>query len=113
MPLLEGSRQNPPPGTGPKPPDSPPRTSFKRRASEAYSDLARAAIMTSASSTAYDSESLNHAAYHTSLMPPPKTAFGRSVTPSTSNKSLPQPANALGRALTDTPAPSAPNSPQM
>ena len=104
MPLLEGSRSNPPPSPGAVP------AAFSRRFSEQYSDLARVAIMTNASSTSYDGESLNHAAYHSSLMPPSKTVFGRSGNVPT-NK-LP-PTNAMGRALTDTPAPSAPTSPQM
>ncbi|KAJ9601985.1 6-phosphofructo-2-kinase [Cladophialophora chaetospira] len=67
--------------------------------------------MTNASSTSHDSESLNHVAYHSSLMPPTKTAFGRSAPIAPTNK--PPPANALGKALTDTPAPSAPTSPQI
>ncbi|KAL6251938.1 6-phosphofructo-2-kinase [Rhinocladiella similis] len=66
--------------------------------------------MTSASSTPrLDAESsLNHAAYHSSLMPPPKSAFGR-IPP----KPQPHGANSMGRALTDTPLPSAPGSPQI
>ncbi|KAK6380705.1 6-phosphofructo-2-kinase [Exophiala oligosperma] len=66
--------------------------------------------MTSASSTPrLEAEpSLNHVAYHSSLMPPPKSAFGRIP-----SKSLPHGANSMGRALTDTPLPSAPGSPQI
>ncbi|EXJ80069.1 6-phosphofructo-2-kinase [Capronia epimyces CBS 606.96] len=57
--------------------------------------------------------SASHVTNHLSLMPPPKTAFGRASSSLASNKLQPHPSNALGRALTDTPAPSAPTSPQI
>ncbi|KIW67976.1 hypothetical protein PV04_03953 [Phialophora macrospora] len=110
MPLLEGPRQTASPSTGSNTPNSP---TSARRISEAYSELARVAMITNASSTAHESDSASHAAYHSSLMPPPKTAFGRSATNTSTSKLSPQPTNALGRALTDTPAPSAPTSPQI
>ncbi|OQV07821.1 hypothetical protein CLAIMM_12194 [Cladophialophora immunda] len=66
--------------------------------------------MTNASASSHEGESLNHVAYHSSLMPPPKTAFGRSASNLPTHK---VPTSALGRALTDTPAPSAPTSPQI
>ncbi|EXJ65825.1 6-phosphofructo-2-kinase [Cladophialophora psammophila CBS 110553] len=69
--------------------------------------------MTNASASTHEAESLNHVAYHSSLMPPLKTSFGRSASNISAHKLPPQPTNALGRALTDTPAPSAPTSPQI
>jgi hypothetical protein len=57
--------------------------------------------------------SLNHAAYHSSLMPPPKSAYGRIPSNLVPNRHPPHPPNQMGRALTDTPLPSAPGSPQM
>ncbi|KAH0828480.1 hypothetical protein AYO21_00386 [Fonsecaea monophora] len=109
MPLLEGSRQASP-TPNPNSPDPVPAAIFNRRPSEQFSDLARVAIMTNASASSHEGESLNHVAYHSSLMPPPKTAFGRSA----SNLSTHKPSTSTwGRALTDTPAPSAPTSPQI
>ena len=114
MPLLEGGPSASPPGVGPPAP---------RRQSEQFSDLARAAIMSSAnSSPASETEfpHLDHDASHkvAGLMPPTKTGLGRtSATHLNSMKAfhpLPQPAQGgVGNALTDTPAPTAPNSPQM
>lgn len=48
--------------------------------------------------------------YHASLMPPPLTGTGRAVNGS---RPLPQPGRAMGAALTDTPMPSQPGSPQI
>ncbi|KAK5382298.1 6-phosphofructo-2-kinase [Exophiala xenobiotica] len=71
--------------------------------------------MTSATSTPKNEaeSSLNHAAYHSSLMPPPKSAFGRIPSNLAPTKPPPHAANPMGRALTDTPMPSAPGSPQI
>ncbi|KAI1614787.1 6-phosphofructo-2-kinase [Exophiala viscosa] len=107
MVLLEGPRHT-------SPPDSPgvptPGAISTRRSSVQYSGLARAAIMSSASSTPNleTESSLNHVVHQSSLMPPPKGAFGR-IPP----KPTPNPPNSMGRALTDTPLPSAPGSPQI
>lgn len=112
MPQLGGSR-HPSPSESPGPALGP---IFGRRFSEQYSDLARAAIMTNASTNSSNPELeslVNHGANHPTLMPPPKTAFGRAPSNLAPNRQPPHSANAMGQALTDTPAPSAPTSPQM
>ncbi|KIV92581.1 hypothetical protein, variant 1 [Exophiala mesophila] len=117
MPLLDGSRFPPQPGvSGPGIPAPPPPGSVPtRQLSDQYSNLARVAIMTNASSTSnsLSDSSLNHVAYHSSLMPPPKTAFGRTPSSYSPAKPVPQSSHSLGKALTDTPAPTAPSSPQI
>ncbi|EXJ93298.1 6-phosphofructo-2-kinase [Capronia coronata CBS 617.96] len=117
MPQLEGARPLvPSENSGPAPVLG---AAFSRRFSEQYSDLARVAIMSNASTTSTTSPnpnveaSLNLVANPPGLMPPPKTAFGRASSSLTPNKIPPNPTNALGRALTDTPASSAPTSPQI
>ncbi len=122
MPLLEGDKPASTPGGAGQTPS--------RRQSEQYSDLARAAIMSSASSTnsspSSELELPSHEHEHplrvSSLMPPPKSSLGRTANttnphPTASMKPfhpLPlQPFGGVGTALTDTPAPTAPNSPQM
>ena len=119
MPLLGGDAdpQPAPSGTFRHP---------QRKNSEQYSDIARAAIMSSLNSSpqsGYDTSTSDdgHNTTHlgpTGLMPPPKTAFGRTGTANGSalSKSMPAP-HSLGTALTDTPAitpaSTAPSSPQM
>ncbi|EHY61305.1 6-phosphofructo-2-kinase [Exophiala dermatitidis] len=120
MPQLEGSRQ-PSPSENPGPALN--AALFSRRVSEQYSDLARTAIMTNASSSPNPEaqQSMNNVATSNQpgLMPPPKTPFGRASSNLGPSKAQPQPqpqpANntAMGIALTDTPAPSAPGSPQI
>ncbi|KIW99457.1 uncharacterized protein Z518_11196 [Rhinocladiella mackenziei CBS 650.93] len=71
--------------------------------------------MTNASSSPNSEveSSLNHVAYHTGLMPPPKSAFGRAQASFSPNKLASHPPSSMGNALTDTPFPSAPTSPQI
>ena len=113
MPLLEGGISAPPPGVGHPPP---------RRHSQQFSDLARAAIMSSANSSPASETEFPHIDHDlhkgSNLMPPAKTGFGRS--PNSHVNSMkpfhPLPLQSLGGvgiALTDTPLPTAPNSPQM
>ena len=54
----------------------------------------------------------SHAEYHASLMPPPTNGTGRTAV-ANGSKPLPHPGRAMGAALTDTPMPSQPGSPQM
>lgn len=113
MPLLEGGPSTSS-GAGHPPP---------RRYSEQFSDLARAAIMSSANSSPASETEIPHIDHDASskgsnLMPPPKTGLGRPpnthLTPMKPFHPLPQQLQAgVGMALTDTPAPTAPNSPQM
>jgi hypothetical protein len=113
MPLLEGGTSASS-GVGHPPP---------RRHSEQFSDLARAAIMSSAnSSPASETEfpHIDHDASHkiSNLMPPPKTGHGRTANTHLNSMKpfhpLPQQQHGgVGIALTDTPTPTAPNSPQM
>lgn len=116
MPLLDGLASASTPGGAGQPP--------KRRQSEQYSDLARAAIMSSTNSSPtseLDLPNAEHDVAHkvSSLMPPPKSALGRTPAAHLASMKpfhpLPQQSlsAALGVALTDTPAPTAPNSPQM
>ena len=97
----------------------------QRQSSEQYSEIARAAIMSSLNSSPQSSY------YHTSddehhpsnpapvgLMPPPKTTFGRGATTNGNALIKQMPAlHWLGAALTDTPAitpaSTAPSSPHM
>jgi hypothetical protein len=101
----------------------------RRQNSEQYSELARAAIMSSLNSSpqsGYDTptsdDGHNSVQPVTGLMPPPKSAFGRTATSNGTapTKQAPTPHTmgaSLGAALTDTPAitpaSSAPGSPQM
>lgn len=101
----------------------------KRQNSEQYSELARAAIMSSVNSSpqsGYDTPTSDDGHTPTQsgagLMPPPKTAFGRIAASNgtATTKQIPvqhSMSAALGAALTDTPAitpaSSAPGSPQM
>jgi len=113
MPLLEGGTSASPPGVGHPPP---------RRLSVQFSDLARVAIMTSANSSPASETELPHTDHDahkdSSLMPPTKTGFGRTPNPHVNSMKpfhpLPQQSHGgVGIALTDTPLPTAPNSPQM
>jgi hypothetical protein len=113
MPLLEGGTSAPPPGVGHLPP---------RRHSQQFSDLARAAIMTSANSSPTSETEFPHIDHDlhrgSNLMPPVKTGFGRSSNSHINSMKpfhpLPQQSlGGVGVALTDTPLPTAPNSPQM
>ena len=104
-----------------------------RQHSETYSDLARQVIMANASAPTtptqperpttvppdyervYGTSKLPALAdsqheYHASLMPPPTSGFGRAANGA---KPLPASSRAMGQALTDTPMPSQPGSPQM
>lgn len=101
----------------------------RRQNSEQYSELARAAIMSSLNSSpqsGYDTPTSDDGRTPvqpvTGLMPPPKSAFGRTAASNGTalTKQAPAPhsmGSALGTALTDTPAitpaSSAPGSPQM
>src|SRR5271154_5550541 len=110
MPLLENRRPtSPSPGAG--------LAAQVRRQSERYSVVARAAIMSSVNNTPqseYDGPVLEiRSLHHASLVPPPKPAFGKSSTGHMPNKTIINFPNALGASLTDTPAPTAPGSPQM
>jgi hypothetical protein len=113
MPLLEGGTSAPPPGVGHLPP---------RRHSQQFSDLARAAIMSSANSSPGSETEFPHIDHDShkgsNLMPPAKTGFGRAPNPHVNSMKpfhpLPQQSlGGVGPALTDTPLPTAPNSPQM
>jgi hypothetical protein len=113
MPLLEGGTSAPPPGVGHLPP---------RRHSQQFSDLARAAIMSSANSSPGSETEFPHIDHDShkgsNLMPPAKTGFGRAPNPHVNSikpfHPLPQQSlGGVGPALTDTPLPTAPNSPQM
>jgi hypothetical protein len=114
MPLLEGGTSASPPGVGHQPP---------RRHSVQFSDLARAAIMSSANSSPASETELPHIDYDvhkgSNLMPPAKTGFGRTPNPHVNSTMKPfhpltqQSHGGVGIALTDTPLPTAPNSPQM
>src|SRR5207248_11401129 len=114
MPLLEGGTSASPPGVGHPSP---------RRHSKQFSDLARAAIMSSANSSPASETELPQMEHDvpqkvSNLMPPPKTSLGRTpnVPPNAGKVFHPshqQSQGAAGRALTDTPAPTAPSSPQM
>jgi hypothetical protein len=129
MPLLEGFRgPSQSVGAG-RPP--------QRRQSHQFSDLAIAAMTSQGMSSAQSSPTtaqhgsdpshsalnprtqptvLDPHAQQATLMPPPKTLFGRSITPSGPAKPLPYNVHshyAFGAALTDTPMPSQPGSPQM
>jgi hypothetical protein len=114
MPLLEGGTSASPPGVGHQPP---------RRHSVQFSDLARAAIMSSANSSPASETELPHIDYDvhkgSNLMPPTKTGFGRTPNPHVNSTMKPfhpltqQSHGGVGIALTDTPLPTAPNSPQM
>lgn len=104
-----------------------------RKQSHQFSDLAKSTIMAQAQSTPVspvrpvtvppDYERVHgtqqapatvdtNSEYHASLMPPPTTGFGRAA-PANGTKPAPHPARAMGAALTDTPMPSQPGSPQM
>ena len=113
MPLLEGGTSASPPGMGHPPP---------RRLSVQFSDLARVAIMTSANSSPASETELHHIDHEvhkdSNLMPPAKTGFGRTPNPHVNSMKpfhpLPQQSHGgVGIALTDTPLPTAPNSPLM
>ena len=113
MPLLEGGTSASPPGVGHPPP---------RRLSVQFSDLARVAIMTSANSSPASETELPHIDHDvhkdSNLMPPAKTGFGRSPNPHINSMKPFHPLSqqsygGVGIALTDTPLPTAPNSPQM
>lgn len=95
-----------------------------RRQSHQFSDLAIRAMSNAGSPIPdhHESPSLHpsvldpHNEHHATLMPPPKTPYGRAIIPNGATKPLPQSAHAphsLGAALTDTPMPSQPSSPQM
>lgn len=119
MPLLEGVSHHASAAAGP--------SHLRRRESEQYSTLARAAMLSVASATSSvqsspDSKKSGASvaevppAQHDSLMPPARSAFGRVADDRTPQKNLPASSNApstLGRALSDTPAPSTPVSPSM
>lgn len=105
-----------------------------RQLSHQFSDLAKTAIMSQAQSspvspvrpvtvppdyervqsTQHVPSSLDasHHEYHASLMPPPTNGLGRTMVVN-GTKPLPHPSRAMGAALTDTPMPSQPGSPQM
>jgi 6-phosphofructo-2-kinase len=121
MPLLEGVKPSSQSTGAGKPP--------ARRTSHQFSDLAILAMSNTTNnsnintnphnaplSAPPDLETEHHAA---TLMPPPKTPFGRAVVSNgTTHLTKPLPHNAhshhaMGAALTDTPMPSQPNSPQM
>lgn len=83
-----------------------------RRQSEQYSDIARAAIMSSVNSSPHSEPDSTHGENASStLMPPPKMAHGRASPGLHPNKPIPH--SGVGPALSDTPLPSAPASPQM
>lgn len=115
MSLLGGARPSSQSSGAGRPP--------RRQASHQFSELARAAIMSSAQSSpasehhvSHPSVSDPHTEHHSTLMPPSTTPFGKAITPNGASKPLPQRAlshYALGAALTDTPMPSQPSSPQM
>ena len=89
-----------------------------RRQSEQYSDLARTALMSSLTSSSNSPNSepdLSHGESTSSqsfLPPPPKPSHLRGLSAGI-NKDRLMPHNGVGAALTDTPLPSAPASPQM
>ena len=100
MPLLEGGvKASQSPAAGQQ---------ASRRSSQQYSELARSAIM---SSIPFEQPipPENHVADRP--MPPPKTLSGRTLPLPSSQKPVAQIHN--GAALTDTPLPSAPTSPQI
>ena len=88
-----------------------------------HSDIARSAIMTSAASDKPDGVTSNGAGTSNgtqandfekdSLMPPPQYPAGRgtNVMPADGNRRASK--DGVGAALTDTPMPTAPSSPQM
>lgn len=116
MPLIEGYRDA-----------SPSAGAFSspvRRQSQ-LSDMAKSAIMTSASSSpssddipSFDHPDLPHKS--TSMMGPPKTVPTRSIANQLHKENKPPPSqhflnptNGIGHALNDTPVSTAPSSPQM
>lgn len=117
MPLLEGDNEVSPASVGKY-------RNPQRQNSEQYSEIARAAIMSSLNSSPQSGYHTSDDEHHSShpapagLMPPPRTAFGRVATTNGSApiKQIPAP-HSLGAALTDTPAitpaSTAPSSPQM
>jgi hypothetical protein len=121
MSLTETDQRPSQPTGAPRPP--------VRTNSQQFSTLAKSAIMSNAQATPtspvrpltvppdYErSQTVRHATatvdtrseYHASLMPPPTTGTGRAA-----NGLAHPPPRALGAALTDTPMPSEPGSPQM
>lgn len=116
MPLLEGGRET---STSAGAPSSP-----VRRQSQ-LSDMAKSAIMSSASSSSGSDDTPvfdHHDLFHKTptTMGPPKTVLSRSIGAQLQkeNKAAPaqnflNPTNGIGHALNDTPVSTAPSSPQM
>lgn len=84
-----------------------------RKPSDQFSPLAKLAMQNGVTATSKIDPEPSSSDHNASLMPPPKTTFGRSLHDSLNVNRSSTHRQALGAALTDTPAPSVPASPQI